>query len=109
VPKHVEVKPEDLHISAATVDAHADTVRARHFDADGRMEAAQAGIPAASVAALSSTVTKWQGNTTTIFGRMVEHAHGMRRGAVAYVRTDQSAETDLKHAEQQIGEVDLGL
>jgi hypothetical protein len=27
VPKHVEVKPEDLHISAATVDAHADTVR----------------------------------------------------------------------------------
>jgi len=73
------------------------------------MEAAQAGIPAASVAALSSTVTKWQGDTTAIFSRMVEHAHGMRRGAVAYVQTDQSAETDLKHAEQQIGEVDLGL
>ncbi|MDT5245330.1 MAG: hypothetical protein QOD36_2706 [Mycobacterium sp.] len=109
MPKHVEVKPEDLHVSAGTVDAHADIVRARHVEADARMEAAQAGIPAGAVAALSSAVTKWQGDTTAIFGRMVDHAHGMRTGAVAYAQTDESSRTDLKHAEQQIGEVDLGL
>jgi uncharacterized protein YukE len=109
MPKHVEVTPDDLHLSATTVDAHADTVRARHFEADGRMEAAQAGVPAAAVSALSSAVTKWQGDTTAIFGRMVDHAHGMRAGALAYAQTDESSRADLEHAEQRIPVVDLGL
>lgn len=30
MPAHVRVAPEDLGISAVTVDVHADTVKARH-------------------------------------------------------------------------------
>lgn len=109
MPKYVEVKPEDLHVSAATIDAHADCVRARHFEADGRIEAAQAGIPAASVAALTGAVTKWQADTTQMFGRMVDHANGLRAGAAAYIQTDLASGTSLSRAEQRIGELDLGL
>jgi hypothetical protein len=102
MPERVEVVPEDLRMSADTVDAHADAIRAGHFAADSRIEAAHAGIPAAAAVALSTTVTKWQADTTAILGRMVGHADGLRGGAAAYVETDEGAG-------QQINGVDLGL
>ena len=91
----VRVTPEDLHLSAATVDVHADSMKARHFEADGRMEAAQPGLPAGSAAALTGAVAKWQADTTAIFGRMVDHSDGLRTGAAAYVQTDDEAASDL--------------
>ena len=102
MPERVEVVPEDLRMSADTVDAHADAVRSGHFAADSRIEAAHAGIPAAAVAALSTTVTKWQADTTAIFGRMVGHADGLRTGAAGYIHTDEASG-------QRIDGVDLGL
>ena len=68
MPDEVKVTPEDLHLSAATVDVHADDMHARHFAADGRMEAAQPGLPTGSSAALTGAVTKWQADTTALFG-----------------------------------------
>ncbi|MEH3138795.1 MAG: hypothetical protein PGN37_01185 [Mycobacterium kyogaense] len=109
MPARVQVVPEDLHVSAATVDTHADAVKARHFAADARIEGAQKGVPAASVAALSGAVTKWQADTTAIFGQMVDHAHGLRTGAAAYVEADHSGATQVQRADQQISDVDLGL
>jgi uncharacterized protein YukE len=84
-----------LQVSAATVDVHADSMKARHFEADGRMEAAQPGLPGGSAAALTGAVAKWQGDTTAMFGRMVDHSHGLRTGAAAYVHTDHEAASDL--------------
>ncbi len=55
MPDEVRVTPEDLHVSAATVDVHADTLHVRHFEADGRMEAAQAGFLMGSVPARPRT------------------------------------------------------
>jgi uncharacterized protein YukE len=95
VPEEVRVTPEDLHVSAATVDVHADSMKARHFEADGRMEAAQPGMPAGSAAALTGAVAKWQADTTAIFGRMVDHSDGLRTGAAAYTQTDHEAASDL--------------
>jgi uncharacterized protein YukE len=95
VPEEVRVTPEDLHVSAATVDGHADSMKARHFEADGRMEAAQPGMPAGSAAALTGAVAKWQADTTAIFGRMVDHSDGLRTGAAAYTQTDHEAASDL--------------
>lgn len=109
MPEHVRVTPEDLQVSAGTVDTHADNVRAQHFAADSRMEAAQPGMPMGSAAALVAAVTKWQADTTTMFGRMVDHAHGLRTGAVQYIETDQSAGSDTERAERQISDIDLGL
>lgn len=109
VPEHVRVTPEDLQVSAGTVDTHADNVRAQHFAADSRMEAAQPGLPMGSAAALGAAVTKWQADTTTMFGRMIDHAHGLRTGAVKYIEADQSAGTDINQADQQIRDIDLGL
>ena len=109
MPESIRVTPEDLHMSAATVDVHADDVQARHFAADSRIEAARAGLPAGSVAALGTAVAKWQADTTALFGRMIDHAHGLRAGAAAYLQVDESGASDIKKAEQQVSELDLGL
>ena len=109
MPDEVRVTPEDLHLSAATVDVHADDMQARHFEADGRMEAAQPGLPAGSAAALTGAVSKWQADTTAIFGRMVDHSDGLRTGAAAYVQADDDSAADIKRAEQAVSDLDLGL
>lgn len=109
MPDEVRVTPEDLHISAATVDVHADNVHARHLEADGRMEAAQVGLPMGSAAALTDAVGKWQADTSAMFGRMVDHSHGLRSGAAAYVRADDDGATDINRAEQDVSDLDLGL
>jgi uncharacterized protein YukE len=109
VPERVRVTPEDLHLSAGTVDVHADNMHARHLGADGRMEAAQPGLPAGSAAALSGALAKWQADTTALFGRMIDHADGLRSGAAAYLQADDDSATDIKRAEQAVSDMDLGL
>jgi uncharacterized protein YukE len=107
VPELVRVVSEDLQMSAGTVDAHADDLRTRHATADGRIESAQRGVPAGSVAALMSAVAKWQGDSSALFGRLVDHGHGLRAGAAAYERTDHDGATAIAAAERS--ELDLGL
>ena len=109
MPEEVRVTPEDLHLSAATVDVYADNMHARHFEADGRMEAAQPGLPAGSAAALTGAVAKWQGDTSAMFGRMIDHSHGLRSGAAAYLQVDDDTTTDITRAEQAVSDLDLGL
>jgi uncharacterized protein YukE len=109
VPKEVRVTPEDLHVSAATVDTHADNVQAQHFAADSRMDAAQRGMPAGSAAALATAITKWQADTSAMFGKMIDHAHGLRTGAAAYQRVDTDGATDIENAGRPTSELDLGL
>jgi hypothetical protein len=84
-------------------------MKVRHFEADGRMEAAHPGLPAGSATALTGAVAKWQADTTAIFGRMVDHSHGLRVGAAAYVQADDDSSTDIKRAEQAVSDLDLGL
>jgi uncharacterized protein YukE len=109
VPDGVRVTPEDLHVSAATVDMHADTMHARHFEADDRMESAQPGMPMGSAAALTAAVAKWQADTSAMFGRMIDHSHGLRTGATAYQRVDDEAAADVSRAEHAVSGLDLGL
>ncbi|OBF28905.1 hypothetical protein A5724_26160 [Mycobacterium sp. ACS1612] len=70
-------------------------MKVRQFEADGRMESAQPGLPAGSAAALTGAVAKWQADTTAIFGRMVDHSNGLRTGAAAYQQTDTETASDL--------------
>ena len=109
MPEEVRVTPEDLHVSAATVDVHADDMQARHFEADGRMEAAQAGLPAGSAAAVTGAVAKWQADTTAMFRRMIDHSQGLRTGAAGYLQADDVSATDIRHADQEVSDLDLGL
>ncbi len=102
MPKNVRVVPEDLSVSAATVDAQADAVRVKHASADSRIDSAQPGVPAASAAALSATVAKWQADSTTLFGQMVDHSSSLRAGSVAYASTDADNAATLKAAGSQI-------
>jgi uncharacterized protein YukE len=109
MPDWLRVVPEDLHVSAATVDVHADDVQVRHSTADGRIEAAQVGLPTGSAAALSSAVAKWQVNTTALFGRMVDHSAGLRAGATLYQQTDTDGESEIETAAAAISPDDMGL
>jgi uncharacterized protein YukE len=109
VPGPLRVTPEDLLVSAATVDAHADGVWQRHGAADGRIDAAQVGVPAASAAALAATVAKWQTDSAALFGRMVDHAQSLTSGAAAYQQTDAHNATDLNQTGDQVTDLDLGL
>ena len=109
MPERMRVVPEDLHLSAANVDVHADEVHAKHFAADGRIEAAQVGLPAGSAAALGSAVAKWQADTTTLFTRMVEHSSGLRTGAADYQQTDHDGAGEIDSAATAISPDDMGL
>jgi len=103
----VRVDPVDLHISAKTVDVHADDMRARHVAADGRIEAAMTGIPAGAAAALTGVVEKWQEDTSAIYGRLIDHAHGLRSGAAAYLQADEAGATGITEADATV--LDLGI
>lgn len=103
------VVPEDLQLSAARVDVHADDVQVRHTTSDGRIEAAQLGLPTASSAALSTKVAKWQADTATMFGRMVDHSAGLRAGASLYHQTDADNASEIDSAAAAISADDMGL
>jgi uncharacterized protein YukE len=109
VPEHIRVAPEDLHLSAARIDAHADQVQVKHAEADSRIEAAQSGVPTGSAAALSTVVAKWQLTSTAIFGRMVDHSTGLRAGAADYQQTDQYSASEIDETADAISPYDLGL
>lgn len=105
----IRVVPEDLHMSAGTVDVHADNVQLRHATADGRLEGAQPGLPAGSAAALETTVAKWQSDTAALFGRMVDHSTGLRAGAAGYQETDDAGASAIDAAAATINPDDMGL
>jgi hypothetical protein len=44
-----------------------------------------------------------------MFGRMIDHSHGLRSGAAAYLQVDDDTTTDIKRAEQAVSDLDLGL
>ena len=95
MPRPIRVVPEDLHASAAKVDNHAEELEARHAAADGRIEAAQAGVPAASVAALTAATTKWQADSAVLFTNLTDHSEGLRGAAVSYVSTEQQNTSEV--------------
>jgi uncharacterized protein YukE len=109
VADQVRVTPEDLQMSAATVDAHADTVRAKHATADSRIEGAQKGLPIGSAAALSTAVAKWQTDSTATIGRMIDDSTGLRTGAAVYTATDEDGAAAVEAAGNQIRPEDMGL
>jgi len=109
VPDSVRVVPEDLHMSAGTVDVHADNVHLRHAAADGRIEGAQPGLPAGSAAALGTAMTKWQADTAALFGRMMDHSSGLRAGAAGYRETDDAGGGAIDAASAAINPDDMGL
>jgi hypothetical protein len=99
--------PEDLHLSASTVDVHADDMRTKHGTADSRVEESMAGLPAGAAAALGAKVTEWQAATSTLYCNMAGHSDGFRMGAMAYSQGDETGATDIGKAGEQIP--DLGL
>lgn len=109
MPKAVRVAPEDLMVSASTVDAHADGMWLNHGTATGRIEAAQNGVPTGSNVALTGAVAKWQTDSTALFDRLVEHSQALWAGAAAYDRADAQNAENLTAAGDQMTEVDLGL
>lgn len=96
-------------MSASTVDAHADEVWLKHGSADGRIEAAQVGVPTGSAVALTAAVTKWQADTTTLFARLADHGGALRDGAATYEQVDQKSAADIEAVGDQVSNLDLGL
>ena len=105
----LRVVTEDLRVSAATVDVHADDLRARHAAADGKIGSSQRGLPAGSAVALGAAVTKWQADTSALYEQLVGHSHGLRSGAAAYQVADDSGATAVDAAGDGIADPDLGL
>jgi hypothetical protein len=105
----LRVVSEHLHVSAATVDAHADSMRARHVVSDGRIESSQPGLPASAALAMSAAVSKWQAEGSALYGQLVDHGHGLRSGAAAYHLTDQQSAAEVEAAGRKAAELNLGL
>lgn len=109
MPQPLRVVTDDLSVSAATVDTHADQMRARHATADAKMESASAGVPAGSAVALGAALTKWQADTSTLYGQLVGHGHGLRSGAQAYSTVDSGGAAEIDAAGHRVPLPDLGL
>jgi hypothetical protein len=109
VPGVVRVVADDLRLSALQVDMHADALRLRHGTADGRIEAAQNGIPGGAAAALTGALAKWQHDTSMQFTKLVEHGTGLRTGAAAYDDIDAQSAEALRAAGMAVPYPDLGL
>jgi hypothetical protein len=105
----IRVVPEDLHVSAANVDAHADELHLRHAAANGRIQAAQVGVPTGSAAALSVAVAKWQTDTSVLFGNLLEHGRALRSAAAGYVGSDDDNAADIEAVSDQVSTLDVGL
>ncbi|WP_029116239.1 hypothetical protein [Mycobacterium sp. URHB0044] len=103
----LNVNPEDLHVSASTVDMHADDMWTNHGLADGRLEEAQGGLPAGAVVALGAAVSKWQADSVHLFRGLVGHSDRLRTAAGEYTCTDEHGSTEIAKAGEQI--IDLGL
>lgn len=82
-------------------------LRAAHVAADGRIESAQAGVPAGSAAALTAAVTKWQADSAALFAGMSDHATALRDAATAYAQADEHGASAIGAAGDDI--IDLGL
>ena len=105
----LRVSPEDLQVSAAIVDVHADAVRTRHAAADGQIEGAQRGLPVGAAVALGAAVTKWQAVSAALVGRLLDDSAGLRAGAAAYVTTDQDHAAAVASVTRQIRPEDMRL
>ena len=84
----IRVVPEDLDASAGAVHGHADELQLRRTAASGRIEAAQAGVPAGAAAALSAAVAKWRVDTDRHFSALTDHGKGLGLSAAAYRKTE---------------------
>jgi hypothetical protein len=98
----LRVVPEDLHLSASTVDMHADDMRTKHGTADGRVEESMVGLPAGAAAALGAKLTEWQAATGVLYGDMAGHSDGLRMGAMNYSQNDQTGAENIANTSSQI-------
>jgi hypothetical protein len=109
MPEVIRGVPEDLRVSAAEVEGHADELQARHAAAHGRIEAAQAGVPATAAVALSAAVAKWQVDTTAMFGNLMEHGGALRGAEVGYVATEDRNSEAIDAVGAEATAVNVGL
>ena len=109
MPQPLQVVTDDLAVSAAAVDTHADRMRARHAAADEQIDSACSGVPAGGAAALVAALSKWQADTSALYGELVGHGHGLRSGAQAYASVDIRAATEIDSIGQRMPVPDLGL
>ena len=100
---------EDLHLSAAKVDVHADELQARHVAANGRIEAAQVGVPSTAAVALSAALTKWQADTAVLVGNVLDHGEALRGAATTFLATEQHNAARLQCVGNEASSFDLGL
>jgi uncharacterized protein YukE len=89
VAEPIRVVPEDLRVSACTVESDAEELQVRRTSAAARIEAANAGVPAGAAAALSAAVAKWRMDTDRHFSALSDHSTGLGRSAAAYRKTEE--------------------
>ena len=109
MPEVIRGVPEDLRVSAADVEGHADELQARHVAAHGRIEAAQAGVPATAAVALSAAVAKWQIDTAALFGNLMHHGGALRGAEAGYVETEDSNSEAINEVGAEGSAVNVGL
>lgn len=105
----IHVVPEDLHVSAAKVDLHAEELQLRHTLANGEIEGAQLGVPAVVAAALSAAVAKWRADTSVLFASLARHGEALRGAAAGYIGTDQGNAADIEAVGDPVITLDFGL
>jgi hypothetical protein len=105
----IHVVPEDLHVSAAKVDLHAEELQLGHTLANGEIEGAQLGVPAVVAVPLSVAVAKWRADTSVLFASLARHGEALRGAAAGYIGTDEGYAADIEAVGDPVSTLDFGL
>jgi WXG100 family type VII secretion target len=92
----IRVVAEDLESSAAKVAGHAEELHARHIASDSRISEAEAGVPVAAAAALSTAVAKWRLEAKVLHGSLAGHGQALGAAASTFTATEQRNTTDVQ-------------
>ncbi|TDH55082.1 hypothetical protein E2F47_10095 [Mycobacterium eburneum] len=80
----LRVSVEHLVTAAVQVGGHGEDLAMRHLAADNRIAAAAPGWAGRSAAALSRRASRWAAASTTMVGRVGEHATDLHSGALRF-------------------------
>jgi uncharacterized protein YukE len=81
----------DLVASGLAVTAHGEDLAARHFAADGLIDASVAGWRGQSAVALGVLADQWAATTAGLLVRLREDASALHTSALAFAEHEQRA------------------
>ncbi|WP_445169308.1 WXG100 family type VII secretion target [Mycolicibacterium sp. Dal123E01] len=92
----LRVNVEHLAASGVAVTGHGEDVATEHAAAATRIDAAQGGWQGTSALAMTVLSEQWVATTSTLVGRLSDHAQGLHTSAQGFAEMEQHNSQELQ-------------